>query len=149
MGIHFIDICERETQHQPASELDLLRDEVERLKAKRAYDAWHMRHIRRILRAIDMPTSTQGTLSTLAIASPAWRVLLLAKTAIALCKERDATRDLISAVDGLMDYRRRNRHNWQSEKADDYFRLIEAAREGISLGQSEPITEDVITQVPA
>jgi len=87
MGIHFIDICEREAQHQPPTEIDLLRDEVERLKAKRAYDAWHIRHIRRILHAIDMPTSPQGTLSKLAIASPAWRVLLLAKTALGLCDE--------------------------------------------------------------
>jgi len=34
---------------------------------------------------------------------------------------------LVEACQQLVDYRRRNQGNWQSEKADDYLRMIERA----------------------
>lgn len=89
MGITFVDICECTPATPTPSEVDLLRDQVDRLEAKRAYDKTQMRHIRRILRAVDMPASPQGTISRNAIASPMWQVLMLAKAAMGLCAEVD------------------------------------------------------------
>lgn len=146
MQINFVDIDLYAPAARPApTEVELLRDTVNRLEAKRAYDVQHIRNIWRILRAAGMPASSQGTISKHQVTSLSWRVLLLAKTAIGLCRERDATRDLIGAVDGLLDYRRRNRYNWQTEKAEDHFRRIRIAREAISLpDEGGPITAEAI-----
>lgn len=86
---NFVDIDLYAPATQTTSELDLLRDQVDRLEAKRAYDARQMRHIRRILRAVDMPAQPVGTISRNAIASPSWQVLMLARAAMGLCAKVD------------------------------------------------------------
>jgi hypothetical protein len=45
--------------------------------------------------------------------------------------------DLLEACQKLIDYRNRNTRNWQTEKAEDYFRMIRLAITKAT-GQQEP-----------
>ena len=43
--------------------------------------------------------------------------------------------DLLAAIDKLLDYRRRNTLNWQTEKADYYFDQLRAAVDKYTKGK--------------
>ena len=43
--------------------------------------------------------------------------------------------DMLAAIDKLLDYRRRNTLNWQTEKADYYFNQLRAATDKYTKGK--------------